>query len=184
MLFTLSGLLTLAGCATPTVMSNVTVFNSLNGMETNKTYMVEATPEQANNLEFSTYVAQLTQELQHYGYTMVAKDPALKVSLNYGTTTTVASSLQPSALYGMYGVHRGGYYGPAWQTAVDTVYLHQVEVAISRVADGKNIYTVRTRLFSDNPELSLSMEYLMDSAFQHFPGKNGSTETVALPWHP
>lgn len=175
----------LAGCAAPMVVSNVTVFHTLTGSETNKTYMVEATPEQANSLEFSSYVAQLNQELQHYGYVMVSKDPSLKVTLNYGTTTTVASSLEPVPYNGPYGFGYGfyGLYGPSWQTSVDTMYMHQMEVSISRITDSKNIYTVRTRLFSANPELSLSMDYLIESAFQHFPGKNGTTETVSLPLH-
>ena len=173
----------LSGCAAPGVTSNVTVFHTLTGAETNKTYMVEATPEQSNNLEFSSYVTQLNQELQHRGFTMVNKDPALKVSLNYGTTTTVASSLQPTPFYGPYGFRQGPYYGSGWTTSVDTVFLHEAQVSISRVADGKAIYTVRSRLLSANPELSLSMEYLLDSAFQNFPGKNGTTETVTLPIH-
>ncbi|PRC95237.1 DUF4136 domain-containing protein [Solimicrobium silvestre] len=182
-LFTVVLTALLAGCAAPSVVSNVTVFHTLTGTETNKTYMVEATPEQANNLEFSSYVTLLNQELQHVGYVMVNKDPSLKVSLNYGTTQAVASSLQPAPIYGPYGFRHGPYYGSGWQTSVDTVFMHHMEVSISRIADGKNIYTVRSRLMSPNPELSISMDYLMDSAFQNFPGKNGSTETITLPVH-
>lgn len=168
----------LTGCAAPGVVSNVTVFHSLSGNETNKTYMIEATPEQANNLEFNAYAGLLNQALQRHGYTMVTKDPALKVSMKYGTSQTVASTQEPVP-YGYY--HRGMY--PAWQTSVDTYYMQQLEVSMNQVADGKNVYTVRTRLVSASPELSLSMDYLIDSAFQNFPGKNGTTETVTLPAH-
>jgi len=170
----------LTGCAAPSVVSNVTVFHSLSGNETsaNKTYMIEATPDQANNLEFNQYTAMLNQELQRLGYSMVAKDPALKVSLKYGTSQTVASTQEPVP----YGYYRHGPY-PVWQTSVDTYYMQQLEVSINQVADGRNIYTVRTRLMSANPELSLSMDYLIESAFQNFPGKNGTTETVTLPAH-
>jgi len=170
----------LAGCAAPAVVSNVTVFHSLTGSENNKTYMIEATPEQANNLEFNSYVTYLNQELQHHGFTMVSKDPALKVSLKFGTSQTVASTQEPVPAYGYY---RHGPF-PAWQTSVDTFYMHQMEVSINQAADGKNIYTVRTRLLSSSPELSQSMDYLIESAFQNFPGKNGMTETVSLPVHP
>jgi len=140
--------------------------------------MVEATPEQANNLEFNSYVTLLNQQLQRLGFSMVTKDPALKVSLKFGTSQTVASTLEPVP-YGPYGYRHGPY--PAWQTAVDTFYMHEMEVSINQANDGKNIYTVRTRLLSPSPELSLSMEYLMESAFLNFPGKNGATETVTLP---
>ncbi len=170
----------LAGCAAPSIVSNVTVFHSLNGTETSKTYMVEATPEQANNLEFNSYVTLLNQQLQRLGFSMVTKDPALKVSLKFGTSQTVASTLEPVP-FGPYGYRHGPY--PAWQTAVDTFYMHEMEVSINQANDGKNIYTVRTRLLSPSPELSLSMDYLMESAFLSFPGKNGATETVILPVH-
>jgi len=173
----------LAGCASPNIVSSVTVFHSLNGSESNKTYMIEATPEQANNLEFNSYVTLLNQELQRHGFAMVSKDPGLKVTLRYGTSQTVASTLEPAPYFGFYGRHGyGGYSG--WQTAVDTFYMHQMEVSINQAADGKNIYSVRTRLLSSSPELSLSMDYLIESAFQNFPGKNGMTETVSLPPHP
>ena len=157
----------LAGCVAPTVVSNVTVFHSLTGTESNKSYMIEASPEQANNLEFNSYVTMLNQELKRLGYVMVNKDPALKVTFKYGTSQTVASTLEPVP-YGPYGFRHGGMY-PAWQTSVDTYYMHQMEVSINQAADGKNIYTVRTRLLSGSPELSLSMEYLIESAFQNIP---------------
>lgn len=174
----------LAGCGTPNVVSSVTVFHALEttGLQRNQTYMIQASPEQANNLEFNSYVTLLNQELQRLGYVMVNKDPVLKVSLNYGTSQTVASTQEPMP-YGPYGFRFGGGY-PAWQTSVDTYYMHQIEVQINQIADGKNIYTVRTRLLSSSPELSLAMDYLMQSAFQNYPGKNGQTETVSLPAHP
>lgn len=180
----------LAGCAAPNIVSSVTVFHSLSGSESNKTYMVEATPEQANNLEFNSYVTLLNQELQRHGFAIVNKDPELKVNLKYGTTPTITSTMEPVPLDGYYGFGFGYGYGygyapyPAWQSAVDTVYMHQMEVSINQAADGKNIYSVRTRLLSASPELSQSMSYLIESAFQNFPGKNGSTETVSLPPHP
>ena len=171
----------LTGCAAPSVVSNVTVFHSLNGIQNNKTYMVEATPDQANNLEFNSYVTILNQELLRHGFVMVNKDPGLKVSLKYGTPQTVASTQEPVPFYGPYEYGYGAY--PAWQTSVDTYYMQQMEVSMNQVADGKNVYTVRTRLLSASPELSLSMDYLMESAFQNFPGKNGVTETVTVPVH-
>lgn len=170
----------LSGCVAPTVVSNVTVFHSLTGLENNKTYMVEATPEEANNLEFNSYVTILNQQLQRHGFVMVNKDPNLKVSLRFGTSQTVASTQEPVPAYGPY---RHGPY-PAWQTSVDTFYMHQLEVSINQANDGKNLYTVRARLVSTSPEMSQSMDYLMESAFQRFPGKNGATETVTLPVHP
>ena len=142
--------------------------------------MIEATPEQANNLEFNSYATVLNQELQRRGYVMVNKDPSLKVSLKYGTSQTVASTQEP-VFYGPYGYRHGAY--PAWQTSVDTFYMHQIEVSISQVADNKNIFTVRSRLISASPELSQSMDYLLESAFQNYPGKNGMTENVSLPLH-
>lgn len=183
----LTALALLAGCAAPSVVSSVTVFQSLPGNESHKTYMVEATPEQRNNLEFNNYATLLERQLQRFGFVMVKKDPELKVRLTYGTTQTVASSLEPTPFYdpfyGPYGYRRGWFYGNEWQSVVDTLYLHQMEVTIGRASDGKNIYTVRARLLSANPELSLSMGYLMESAFQRFPGKNGETEKVSLPVH-
>lgn len=183
---TLSVLALLAGCGAPNVVSSVTVFHAMaqaqptTGSQSSHTYMIEASPEQANNLEFNSYVTLLNEQLQRVGYVMVNKDPALKVSLKYGTSQTVASTQEPMP-YGPYGFRRGAY--PAWQTSVDTYYMQQMEVAISEVSDGKNIYTVRTRLLSASPELSLAMEYLMESAFQTYPGKNGMTETVSIPAH-
>ena len=173
----------LAGCGTPNIVSSVTVFHALESPEAQRsqTYMIVASPEQANNLEFNSYVTLLNEELQRLGYVMVTKDPALTVSLKYGTSQTVASTQEPMP-YGPYGFRRGGGY-PAWQTSVDTFYMQQIEVQINQAADGKNIYTVRSRLLSASPELSLAMDYLMQSAFQNYPGKNGQTETVSLPAH-
>jgi hypothetical protein len=174
----------LGGCVTPTVVSNVTVFHAITGAETNKTYMVEATPEQANNLEFNSYVTMLNQELQRRGFVLVTKDPALRVSLTYGTSQTVATTQEPMPYgpYG-YGFRRGPYPYPGWVPSVDTYYMQQMEVSINQVKDGKNIFTVRTRLLSASPEMSQSMEYLMESSFLNFPGRNGTTETVTLPEH-
>ena len=171
----------LTGCAAPSIVSNVTVFHSLTGTESNKSYTIEASPEQSNNLEFNSYVTLLNQELQRCGFVMVNKDPALKVTLKYGTSQTVTSTLEPAPAFGPYGYRHGPY--PVWQNAVGTFYMQQMEVSINQVADGKNIYTVRARLLSASPELSQSMDYLMESAFQNFPGENGMTVAVPMPVH-
>ena len=173
----------LAGCAAPNVVSNVTIFHNLTGSETDKTYMIEATTEQSNNLEFSSYVMLLNQQLQRLGYNMVTKNPSLKVTLQYGTTPTLASTLVAAPAFGAYGFRHGGYWGSSWQTAVDTVFMHHMEVSIIRVSDNKDINSVRSRLVSASPELSQSMDYLIESAFKGYPGKNGTTETIALPYH-
>ncbi len=175
----------LAGCAAPVVVSSVTVFQSWKNDDIEKTYRMEASRGQANNLEFNNYAGLLDNQLQRFGFVLVDKDPAIKVRMTYGTSPRIISSWEPAPFsrpyYGPYGFRSWPSYGPDWQSVVDTAYTHRLEVTIVRVADGKNIYTVRSRLNSDSPELSLSMRYLIESAFQRFPGQNGVTETVSVP---
>ena len=183
-IFLLMGFLlviSLTGCAVPNVMTNVTVFHNLNGSETEKSYAIEAEEQQKNNLEFINYANLLNHRLQQLGYIQATSNPALKVKLNYSTAQTVSSTLYPTPFYGFYGRH-GYCCGPTAQTIVDTLYMHKVEVVINRAKDSSNIYQVRSFLLSSNPELSLSMDYLLESAFAHYPGKNGVTETVAIPY--
>ena len=183
--------LLLSGCAS-TVVTRVTAFHHLSGSETEKSYTVVAGTGQANDLEYANYVTMLNQQLQRHGFILDDKNAALKVSLNYGTTPALVRTLEPDPMryrywYGPY--RRSPFYDPFWspfrnddwRVAVESRYQHQIDVAISRAADGKNIYSVRARTMSNDPELSDSMDYLMDSAFQHFPAKNGVTESVVLP---
>lgn len=174
----------LAGCAAPNVVTSVTVFQNLSENDTIKTYSIDATPAQTNNLEFNTYVGLLNQQLERYGFTSVTKNPALKVKLKYGTIQKIESTLEPIPPSGPFGFYRPRFYGPSWENVVNTAYMHQMEVTMHRTKDDKNIYTVRARLVSSSPEISQSMGYLMESAFQRFPGLNGVTQNVEVPPRP
>ncbi|HEX2530293.1 MAG TPA: DUF4136 domain-containing protein [Burkholderiaceae bacterium] len=193
----------LVGCASPKIRSEVTVFQDWPTDLREQSFVFERTRNQANNLEYRNYENLVRNELHRLGFTdATSQDTAkLKVSMNYGISTRDVRVIEPVIVdplwYGapMYGPRWGGYYGPYWpyydpfwygppiteyRESNYELFKRQLHVAISRAADGKNIYDVTVVSEGRNGSLAAVMPYMVHSAFLDFPGKSGTTRRVEL----
>lgn len=187
----------LSGCAS-TFSSQVSTFHEWPSIANNEqSYIIERQPGQENNLEYKTYEEQLRGRLQSLGLNEVAatKTPSLKVAMQYATTLNEVQVFYPAnaAIYDpLWRVHfhRGFYYprytgGPFMLNGTDinvrSSYLHQLEITMSDMVSGKKLADIKVSSEQINPEISLYMPYLIESALKDFPAKNGSTLKVELP---
>jgi hypothetical protein len=190
----------LAGCASPTIRSNVTVFQDWPSDVQHQPYVFERTREQDNNLEYRAYENLVRGELQRLGLmeASTAQTPKLKVTINYGISARDMRVVQPVVVdplwYGppFYGPRWRGYYGPfydpfwyappmvEYQDSSYTLFKRQLKVTISRAADAKKLYDVTVDSEGRNGSLAQVMPYMVRSAFMNFPGRNGETRHVEL----
>lgn len=202
LLFLLACSLLLGGCAT-TFTSQVSVFHEWPGATQDKSYIFERAPGQENNPEHKLYEDLLRTRLQNLGFREVVAgtNPVLKVELQYASTLREiqASPFWQPGIYDPYwGLHfsRGiyrrhyvyypGYWGwpgnpRGWtDISVRSTYLHQLQIRITELNGNKKLADIKASSEQFNPEISLYIPYLMDSALKDFPGKNGSTSKVEL----
>jgi len=193
---TISMLLT--GCAT-TYSSQVSVFHEWPKGNQDKSYILERLPAQENNPEYKFYEEELRAQLGLHGFKEIAvgATPALKIGMQYGTSISELQYTSPwhPAMYDPYwGMHfrRAYLYDPYFpfygrrlsgpmDISVTRYYLHQLEIEISDFANNKKLASIKVSSEQREPEISKQMPYLIESALQGFPGKNGSTTTVELP---
>lgn len=195
--------LLLAGCATP-LRNNVTAFNSWPSDLEDKSYAIERTPEQANDLEFQTYENMLRMELARLGFE--EKPPAsarLSVKLQYQWSVRDVQVYQPVAdpYYMPWGWGWGGpgfgcrgpqgYYPPGiyypgcgappivqQQATRYQMYARQVRVLIADAKTKRNLYDVTVNGDDTRGPLPELMPYMLRAAFTDFPGKNGVPHVV------
>jgi hypothetical protein len=192
----------LAGCATPTIRSNVTVFQDWPADLQRQPFVFERSKEQDNNLEYRTYESLVRNELMRLGFmeATTTQSPRLKVSMRYGMNARDIRVVQPVVVdplwYGpppfFYGPRWRGYYGPyydpfwygppmtEYRDISYTLYSRQLKVAISRTPDSRKLYDVTVESEGRNGALAEVMPYMVRSAFAEFPGKNGETRRVEL----
>ena len=191
-------LIFLSGCAT-TFNSQVSVFHELaSGLPLQQTYIVERLPAQENNLEYKVYEEQLRSKLDAAGMQEADNQhpPVIKVSFQYATILNEVQYDNP--LWGppiydpFWRVHfsRGLYYpryaGMPYMMRMSTLnvssyYLHQLQINMAELASGKKLADIKVSSEQMNPEISLYMPYLIDSALKALPEKSGSTVKVELP---
>ena len=191
-------LIFLSGCAT-TFSSQVSVFHELTtGLPKNQTYIVERLPAQENNLEYKVYEEQLRSKLDTAGMQEAdSTHPAsIKVSFQYATMLNEVqydNPLRGSPIYDpFWRVHfNRGYYYPRYagvpymmrmsELSVHSYYLHQLQINMADLASGKKLADIKVSSEQMNPEISLYMPYLIDSALKALPGKSGSTVKIEVP---
>ena len=89
--------LLLAGCATPTVKSEVTTFHEWPAALQEKNYVFERTKEQDNNLEYRNYENMVRAELNRLGFKEASTNqaPKLKVTLDYSISLRDVREIYP-----------------------------------------------------------------------------------------
>lgn len=194
--------LLLSGCAT-TFSSQVSVFHEWPTNTRDKTFIFERAPGQENNPEHKVYEDMLRSRLHSIGLKEITagQSAALKVELKYATTLREVqySPLWYPSIYDRYwglhfsrGIYRHSYvyypgywgwpgYPRGWMdVSMRSTYLHQLEIQISEIGSNKKLADIKVSSEQLNPEISLYVPYLIDSALKAFPGKNGSTTKVEL----
>ncbi|MBI3285301.1 MAG: DUF4136 domain-containing protein [Burkholderiales bacterium] len=199
--------LLLSGCAT-TFSSQVSVFHEWPAEMKDKSYIFERSASQANDPEYKSYEEQLRHRLQMLGFQEMAAGhtPALKVGMQYGSALSdieYSFPWHPVIYDPFWRIHfsrayypRSGFYYPyyypyyfgrpygmwgMYEVTVRRYYLHQLEIAVTEMKSGKKLADIKVSSEQLSPEISNYMHYLIDSALQDFPGKNGSTRNVEVP---
>lgn len=198
----------LAACASPTIRSDVTVFQEWPADLQGATYVFERTKEQDNSLEYRNYENLVRGELNRLGFVEAgpSQTPKLKVTLDYHIAGRDVHVVEPviidpypygSPFYGPFyrnrwhrGYYRpyGPFYDPFWygpptvgyQESNYQAFNRQLEIVISRIADGKKLYDVTVNSDGRNGSLASVMPYMVSSAFTDFPAKNGETRQIDL----
>jgi len=200
-LFFLAALaLLLGGCAAPTIRSEVTAFHEWPAQLADKSFVFERTKAQDNDLEYRNYENLVRAELRRLGFAdaAAAAKAALKVSLAYQVSDRDVRVVQPVVVNPGWGAP---YYGPRWpyryydpfydpfwysppvvsyQESNYRLYRRQLQVGITRAADGKKLYDVTVASEGQTPSLAAVMPYMVRSAFAEFPGKSGVPRRVEL----
>lgn len=202
MLVSLIALSTLfAGCASPTIRSNVTVFQDWPTDVQGQPFVFERSRDQNNDLEYLAYENLVRAELQRLGFAeaTAAQSPALKVTMRYSIQGRDVRVVQPVIVdpfwydaYPFYYPRWDGYYGPlyspSWYGAPMTeyrdenytLYKRQLRVILSRASDSKKLYDVTVDSEGRNGSLAAVMPYMVRSAFEGFPARNGETRRIEL----
>lgn len=196
----------LAGCTTPTIRSEVTVFHEWPIDMADKSFVFERTPEQDNNLEYRTYENLVRAELTRLGFGNAAdaKAAKLKVSLHYSVTMRDMKIVQPvvvdhywagTRFYGPRWSGRGyhdPFYNPLWYGVPDVqyqetsfqVYRRELKIVIAQRVNNKKLYDATVASEGSIGALASVMPYMIRSAFVEFPAKNGVPRRIEFKMQP
>ncbi len=191
-------LIFVAACSKPTIKANVTAFytpelNTING----KTIAVKAhPPEKESSLEFISYRPKIAAKLFLVGFE-VEEDipiPDYIAFVSYG----IDGREQKSSTYssGPYfgslgvGVGRGPVFGgvgqtfntQTWEEYSRFIAIDIVEAKTARSENPVRIYEGRVQSVGRCPTLAGVFDQVLDAMFEDFPGANGKTTFVTLPW--
>ncbi len=192
----------MAGCAT-TISSQVTTFHEWQNGVQNQTYAIERTGAQEDGPEYQHYTQMLRDKLNKLGLIESANHTtsSLKITMAY---QTLVSDMQLSMPFNtmtydpFWGMHysraypRSAFFYPGYirrpsdllwmqDYSIRRYFMHQLEVIIIDRKSEKKLFDVRASTEQVNSEISLYLPYLIESAFQNFPGKSGSTINLNLP---
>ena len=189
----------LAACAKPEINANVTTFytpelSSIAG----KTIAVRA--ESAANetsLEFLNYRPKIARKLDFVGFDVREDlaDPDYIALVSYGVDgTEQRSTTTASPAFGGFGlgvgVGRSPFYGSVGRTYnTQTWSEYNRYIAIDIVEGGTaqsdspvRVYEGRAQSAGRCPTLAGVFDEVLDALFQDFPGANGKTVFVSIPW--
>lgn len=192
----------LAGCAAPTVRSDVTVFHEWPTGLAEKSFVFERTVEQDNNLEYRNYENLVQNELLKLGFQNATTQQAakLKVALGFGMNIRDVRVVEP-VLVDRYWPG-GGFYGPRWsgrgyhgpfhnplwygipdiqyQESNFQIFKRRLNVVIAQKSGGKKLYDVTVESEGTVGALATVMPYMIRSAFVDFPGKSGTPRRIEI----
>lgn len=196
--------LVLSACADPAVRSNVTAFytpdiRSIRG----RTIAVRALPAQKDtSLEFLTYKPKIEAKLNFVGFNIVkpSDNPDYVALVSYGiegteqqSSTSVTSppyfgSLGIGSSYGYGGgPFFGGNFGRTYNTRTWDEYIRFISLDIvkAETANSENparIYESKVKSVGRCPTLAGVFDQVLEAMFRDFPGANGKTVFVSVPW--
>jgi len=183
----------LTACVTPTVQARVTSFQHWPSDAVGATYrFVDATPGQANNLEYQAYQDAMRSGISPTGLieAQSGKSARFNVSFQYGTEQTQVMVRQPYDPYfyggfgGFYGSPWGGagFWGPNWVDVPTVAYRNRLTVEIyDNSRQGAQVYRSTAYIVTERENLVRTMPYLTRAIFDNFPGNNGSEREVEYP---
>ncbi|WP_288901205.1 hypothetical protein [uncultured Sneathiella sp.] len=190
----------LAGCANPTVEANVTGFYTpeLSGIN-GKTIVVRAHPQaKESSLEFLNYRPKIADKLKLVGFVVREDlpDPDYIAYVSYGVDgTEPRSSTSSSPMFGTMGIGVFGGSGPYYGGSIGRTYNTRTWVEYNRfiaidIVEGRTagssapvrIYEGRAQSAGRCPTLAGVFDEVLDALFEDFPGVNGKTIFVSIPW--
>jgi hypothetical protein len=196
----------LTGCAatTPTIQSTVTAFHVWNTALTDKSFRIIPNAEQASSLEFQTYKRYVEDALllQNFTEKPANQTAHFNVTFSYSIKPSTRTVMQPREMVdpfgpmyprwpyqGPFGFPNAGpwgypYAGPfGYQDMVPVVidvYERQFKLNMTDSSTQNLVYEVTVNNVGQSPDMAYIMPYLVRSAFQNFPGPNGTPQVITL----
>jgi hypothetical protein len=195
-----TSILMLAGCAHPTIRSEVTILQQWQPSLLTQPYVFERTMEQDKNIEYRSYENLVRAELQRLGLQEAspAQKPKLTVRLEYGIQSRDVRIVEPVVVDPLF--YNGPLYGPRWHRRYTPfydpfwygpavvqyregryiVFRRQLHVVIASATEAQKFFDVTVVSDGNKGALPAVMPYLVRSAFADFPGKNGVPRQIEL----
>lgn len=200
-------LFAIAACTTP-FRADVARFQDMPAPTGQSFYIAPADPAD-EGLEFATYANLVAEELAGYGYSRAASaaNATLLVTMDYavdeGRERVVTSpGLAPSRFgYWGYGPYHSRFYGPlGWRSPyyygwydpffdsgfgytdvrAYTLYTSELNLDITRTADGEPVFDGRARARSRSDHLTELVPNLVEAMFTDFPGNSGEEVRITV----
>ena len=189
----------LAACAKPEINANVTTFftpelSSITG----KTIVVRAKEqEKETSLEFLNYRPKIAGKLDFVGFDVQEDlaNPDYVALVSYGVDgTEQRSSTTSSPTFGGFGLGVGvgsypfyGSVGRTYNTQTWSEYNRYIAIDIVEDSTAQSesptrVYEGRAQSAGQCPTLAGVFDEVLDALFQDFPGANGKTVFVTVPW--
>src|SRR5690606_20552054 len=189
-------LLVMAGCAAPSIDANVTAFHTPELQAAGgKTIVIRPSPPtRETSLEFLNYRPKIAEKLRHVGFTVVEDiaNPDYIAEASYGvdgTETYSATTSSPTFGLGHYGtpIYYGGTFNRRYDTRTWVEYnrfiaLEIIEGKYAGVDAPPRIYEGRAQSTGHCPTVAGVFDEILDALFRDFPGANGKTTFVTIPW--
>ncbi|MFN2259108.1 MAG: DUF4136 domain-containing protein [Parasphingopyxis sp.] len=200
-------LLTIAACTTP-FRADVARFQAMPAPTGESFYIAPADPGDAG-LEFATYADLVAEELSSYGYSRVssAEEATLLVTMDYAVDdgrerVVTRPGFAPSRFgHWGYGPYHSRFYRPlAWRSPyyygwsdpfldggfgytdvhAYTLYTSELDLDITRTADGEPVFDGRARARSRSDHLTELVPNLVEAMFTGFPGNSGEEVRITV----
>jgi len=195
----IAAMLVLAACSSPSIKANVTAFYTPEVNDTvGKTVVVRAHPEaKESSLEFISYRPKIAQKLRLVGFEVDenVRDPDYIAFVSYGVNgREQKSSTSSSPYFGSLGVGVGVGRGPVfggigrsyntqtWEEYSRFISIDIVEADTARSNNPVRIYEGKVQSVGKCPTLAGVFDQVLDALFEDFPGANGKTTFLTIPW--
>ncbi|USG60652.1 DUF4136 domain-containing protein [Sneathiella marina] len=189
----------LVACGTPAIDANITAFYTPEVQNiASKTITVRAQPaSKDSSLEFKSYRPKIESKLRLVGFDIAEpnEDPDFVAYVSYGIDgKEQRSSTTSDPYFGSFGVGvgvgRAPFYGgvarsyntQTWEEYNRFISLDIVEGASVGSDNPVRIYEGRVQSVGKCPTLAGVFDGVLDAMFENFPGLNGKTTFISIPW--